>query len=53
MHAEIAALRVRVRKLMLVKEIVVSHILKQLHSLRMLKRLAALQRTNDFDRIEI
>ena len=52
-HAELAALREYVHKLMLVGEIVVSHRSEQLHSLRMPERLAAWRRTNGFDRREI
>ena len=46
MRAELAALREHVHKLMLVGQIVASHRIKQLHSLRLLERHAAWRRNS-------
>ena len=51
MQAALAALRGRVHKRILVGDIVTSHRIKQLHSLRLLEKYAAWQKTNDFDRM--
>ena len=53
MHAELAAVRERVHKPIMVREIETSHRLDQMHHLRLLEKLAAWSRNNGFDRSEV
>ena len=50
MQAGLVVLREHVHKLLLVGEMVASFRVKQLHSLRLLKKYATRRRTNGFDR---
>ena len=52
-HEELAAIRERVHKLILGREIAVSYRLDQKHNLRLLEKLAAWRRKKRFDRSEI
>ena len=54
MHAELAAIRERVHKLILVREIVASHRFDQInHHFRLLEKLVAWRRRRSFDRSEV
>ena len=53
MHAELAATRERVHKLILAREIAASYRLDQINHLRLQDKLAAWRRTNGFDRSEV
>ena len=53
MHAKLAAGHERVHKLILVREIASSHRLDKMHLFRLLEKLAAWRRSNDFDKREV
>ena len=52
MHPKLAAVCERMHNIFLVREVVASHRLEHMHSLRLLENLAASRRNNVFDRSE-
>ena len=53
MHAELKAIRKRVRKLIMVGEIAASHRLEEINFLRLREKLAASRINYRFDKIEV